>query len=251
MLNAANADGYKVSRTTVRDQAVAKLKAAITAGYLLPGQRLIERDLCELIGVSRTSIREALRLLEGEKLIVAQPHKGPCVAVPSVAEADQIYEVRAVLEALVGRHAASRGTPAQIGAIHRSVDAFERAMTRRDLPGLVEYANEFYERVFEASGDDVAADLLRSLHARISFLRATSMSSSGRAPHSLAEMRAIARAIDRHAPDVAAAACVRHVEMAAKASRRRMAQLAEGNGLAAGQTTRRRKYKIRQNSSRA
>jgi GntR family transcriptional regulator, trigonelline degradation regulator len=65
MSNAADVNGYKVSRMTVRDQAVAKLKAAIVAGHLLPGQRLIERDLCELIGVSRTSIREALRLLDG------------------------------------------------------------------------------------------------------------------------------------------------------------------------------------------
>jgi len=235
---------------TVRDQAVAKLKAAIVAGHLLPGQRLIERDLCELIGVSRTSIREALRLLEGEKLIIAPPHKGPCVAVPSVAEADQIYEVRTVLEALVGSHAASRGTPAQIEGIHRSVDAFQRAMTRKDLPGLVEYANEFYERVFEASGNDVAADLLRSLHTRISFLRATSMSNSGRAPHSLAEMRAIARAIERHNPEAAAAACVRHVKMAAKASRQRVAELSEGNGLAVKKALQRRKTRRGQASAR-
>src|SRR5271168_3504380 len=97
---------FKVSHSTVRDQAVDNLKEAIFSGFLQPGQKLVEKDLCEMCGVSRTSIREALRILEGERLIVHLPHKGPRVATPTLAEAHQIYEVRAVLEALLGRHAA-------------------------------------------------------------------------------------------------------------------------------------------------
>src|SRR5262245_50804656 len=86
--------GMKVERATVRDQTIEKLRSAIISGNLQPGQRLVEKNLCDLLGVSRTSIREALRMLEGEKLISSTPHRGPCVAIPSPQEARQIYEVR-------------------------------------------------------------------------------------------------------------------------------------------------------------
>jgi DNA-binding GntR family transcriptional regulator len=148
-----------------------------------------------------------------------------------------------VLESWAGRSAAERAKPDEVLALRRSAEAFGDAVTRNDLPSLVRLANEFYDVLFAASRNQVAAEWLKSLHARISFLRATSMSNPGRAPHSLAEMRAIARAIERRDPDAAAAACVRHVEMAAKSARRRFAELAgNANGSdAAALAERRRK----------
>lgn len=221
----------KVARSTVRNQAVEKLRSAIIAGDLRPGQRLIEKDLCDRIGVSRTSIREALRLLEGEKLIHAPPHKGPCVAVISAEEAKQIYEVRAVLERLAGSRAAQYATKEDIARLKDAVNAFARAVAQGELTRLVALANEFYAILLAASRSHVAMDILNSLNARISFLRATSMSAPGRAPHSLVEMRVIAKAIERGDPRAAGAACARHVELAARAGLRQLVKQANDGGV--------------------
>jgi len=218
MIAASAFGGMKVERSMVRDQTIEKLRSAIISGNLQPGQRLVEKNLCELLGVSRTSIREALRSLEGEKLIYSAPHRGPCVAIPSPEEARQIYEVRSLLERLLGAQAATHITPAQIERLNATVEDFDRAVTTGDRPGLVRSAGSFYDVMLEASKNDVVAGILKTLHARISLLRGTSMSTTGRAPNSLREMRAIAKAIARKDPDAAAAACARHVDLAAKAA---------------------------------
>src|SRR5512138_1076944 len=83
---------------TVRQEAVEKLRAAILAGRFQPGDRLVEADLCKVLGVSRPSLREALRSLEAERLIAIVPNRGPQIPIVSWTEAEEIYHVRALLE---------------------------------------------------------------------------------------------------------------------------------------------------------
>src|SRR5579885_3504051 len=94
----------------VREQVGARLRQAIVTGHFQPGARLIERELCTLLGVSRTSLREALRQLESDGLVVNIPHKGLVVATMTREEAEEIYQVRAAMEGLAGRLAALRAT---------------------------------------------------------------------------------------------------------------------------------------------
>src|ERR1700730_10311746 len=82
----------------LRDQVLDGLRQAIVEQRLPPGQRLIERELVEQIGVSRTTIREVLRQLTAEGLVTTIPQKGAVVAAPSPEEAADLYEVRAALE---------------------------------------------------------------------------------------------------------------------------------------------------------
>lgn len=227
-----NLQGMRISHTMVRDLAVEKLRSAIIAGDLLPGQRLIEKDLCAQIGVSRTSVREALRMLEGEKLVHADSHKGPRVATLSAEEAGQVYEVRSLLEPVAGSRAAIHATPEQIGRLNSAVEEFGVAVSRDDRMALVRLAREFYDTLLEASQNQVMAEVLRSLNARISYLRATSMSAPGRAPHSFQEMLAISKAIARKDPEAAAAACAKHVDMAARAGIARLAEQARSSPMA-------------------
>ena len=84
-----------------RDQAFDRLRDAIITGHFAPGARLIERELCEAMGVSRTSIREVLRRLEAEQLIEVEPRRGPIVARLTRKQVAEIYDVRALLEAAV------------------------------------------------------------------------------------------------------------------------------------------------------
>src|SRR6266851_4646069 len=85
---------------TLRHQVENVLRQAIMSGRFAPGARLIERELCETLGVSRTSVREALRRLEAEKLVRSVPHKGPVVAIMPKKEAADLSETRGLPEVL-------------------------------------------------------------------------------------------------------------------------------------------------------
>ena len=88
---------------SLRQKVLEQLREAIISGLLLPGARLIERELTEQMGVSRTVVREALRQLEAEHLVEVIPNKGPFVRQLSINEAEDLYRIRAVLHGLAAR----------------------------------------------------------------------------------------------------------------------------------------------------
>src|SRR3954453_2834497 len=104
----------------VREQVVDQLRQAIVEMRLKPGQRLVERELIEQTGVSRTTIREVLRQLTAEGLVMTIPQKGAVVMVPSAQEAADLYEVRATLEALAGRRFVRNADDAAIKALRKA-----------------------------------------------------------------------------------------------------------------------------------
>ena len=110
------AESLRVERAPapIRSRVLDNLRQAILERKLAPGQRLIERELVELTGVSRTSIREALRELAAEGLVTTIPNKGTVVATVTAEEARQLYQVRSALEGLAGL-LSSRTPPARSG----------------------------------------------------------------------------------------------------------------------------------------
>jgi DNA-binding GntR family transcriptional regulator len=98
----------------VRDKVVDALRQAILDGILKPGRRLTERELTELTGVSRTSVREALRRLQAEGLVEESPSRGLRVALPTAEEIEQIYEIRAELEPLAVRLFVERASEQEV-----------------------------------------------------------------------------------------------------------------------------------------
>jgi len=201
---------------SLRIQVEDKLRQAIASGRFKPGQRLVERELCELIGVGRTSVREALRQLEAEGLITSYPHRGPVVSTISYEEAAQLYSVRALLESFAGQEFAENGSAEDIENLGRVVDEFAAAAESGSGSNLIATKTAFYECLMNGSGNVFVKQMLTSLHNRVTLLRMTSMTQPGRLKHSVAEIREIAAAIsDRNGPK-AAAACKHHIDMAAK-----------------------------------
>ncbi|BCB75727.1 GntR family transcriptional regulator [Phytohabitans flavus] len=211
------ANTLRVERTPalIRSQVVENLRQAILDRRLAPGQRLIERELVELTGVSRTSVREALRELAAEGLVTAIPNRGTIVTSVSAEEARQLYQVRSVLEALAGRLFVEQASPAQRKALVRAIERIER-LTAKGSPVLAA-KDAFYDVLFEGGGNDALRSVVGSLHARVSVLRSLSLSVSGRVEHSTKELRAIVDAVLANDADAAAAACARHVEEAGRA----------------------------------
>lgn len=208
---------------TLRGLVEDKLREAISSGHFKPGQRLVERELCEMIGVGRTSVREALRQLEAEGLITSHPHRGPSVSIVSAEEAKQLYAVRALLEGFSGQQFALTGTEAAIQKLEANVDAFAAAaerfqadpqpQTRREL---IEAKTAFYACLMEGGRNVFVAQMLTSLHNRVTLLRITSMTQEGRLANSVAEIREIVAAIKARDGARAAEACRVHIDTAAK-----------------------------------
>ncbi len=203
---------------TLRHQIVERLKEAIELGQLLPGARLIDRDLCERMGVSRTSIREAVRELEAAGLITTLPNKGSIVSIVTPEMARSIYETRAVLEGLAARLFARRASTDQIVAIKNAVDELASVYTNYTPQGMMRAKTEFYRILLEGCGNPIVADMLRIIHTRVSQLRATSHSNPLRAERSIAEIREIVAAFEARNDEAAWYKCVRHIENAAEAA---------------------------------
>jgi DNA-binding GntR family transcriptional regulator len=209
----------KVAPQTVQLQTVTKLRDAILHGFFRPGEKLVEGELCRAMGVSRSSIREALRRLEAEKLITIVPNKGPSVTEITWAQAEDIYHTRALLEGEAAALAAKRATPADVAAMGEALQAFDQAVAEDDAAGRLTATARFYEAILQSCGNSLIGELLQGLLARINFLRARSMSQSGRSTFSASEMRRMLNAIEQRDEREARAAAVEHVEAACAAAR--------------------------------
>jgi len=202
----------------LREQVVVRLREAIARGHFLPGERLRERVLCELTGVSRTSLREALRELESEGLLTSVPNRGIMVSPIDPDLAYATFELRGVLEGLAVTLFVQRAGPADIQRLKDAFQVLKQAYESGDSASRLEGKNQFYGAILEAAGNPLLKPMLKSIHVRVSQLRAASLTQPSRLPESLEEFAALFEAlVDR---DLAAAqeACQRHVEKAAAAA---------------------------------
>jgi DNA-binding GntR family transcriptional regulator len=200
----------------VRQQVAEVLRAAITSGRFAPGQRLVEKDLCELTGVSRASVREALRQLESEGLIETLPNRGPSVTKLTPQDAASIYQVRGALEALAAQLFASQASDAQVEQLEAAVRVLEQAYKAEDVDRIVAAKRRFYAVLFEGSANSMIASILNTMNARITMLRRVSLSSPKRGAASIREIRAVMSAIRKRDPQAAYEASAHHIRQAAK-----------------------------------
>lgn len=195
----------------LRHQVTDRLRAAIQDGRLPEGSRLVERQVCVMLGVSRTLVREALRQLEVEGYVVNRPRHGLAVAGLDVVTVRGIYEVRAALEALGGSLFVRRADEAHRKRLRAAHVAFGDAHDRADPTAIIETTADFYDAVFAGAQNEIIATTLRPLGGRIQLLRARSLSVEGRRLESRGEMDAIHGALHGTDPDLAWRLCWEHV----------------------------------------
>lgn len=211
-------DGITLVAAPLRKQVIELLRNAIVSFEYEPGERLVERDLCERFGVSRTVIREALRHLEAEGLVHLVANRGPVVATTSPGEASGFYEVREVLEALAARRCAERATNAQRKKLKQALSRVAEAYEQGALEKQLEAKDNFYQALCEGTNQPVIGATLRSINVRVQVLRGLSLRSSGRTQESLAELRAVVAAVVAGDADTAADLAAQHVRNAAAAA---------------------------------
>ncbi len=154
----------------VRQQLVDVLRRAILSLRFRPGQHLIERELCALTGVSRTSLREGLRQLEGDGLVEIIPHKGPRVAKATARQAREIYDARVLLESYLGRVVAQRATASEIEQLRLISIQTAAAIRARDKFAVIAAKNAFYALVLNIVDNGEIAAVLRKFFGRLSLL---------------------------------------------------------------------------------
>lgn len=203
-----------IVRVPVRQQVEEAIKAMIVEGTLSSGHRLIERECCEVLGVSRSILREAFRRLEAERLLARVPGKGLVVSEIGIEEAREIYRVRALLESEAARTFAATAKAADIAALARCMVEIDEALRTRDAAGLRRAKNGFYATLVGRCGNATLAELLRLVHGRIQLLRTTTLAEPGRMAVAAAELREILAAIQAGRPDAARAASLLHIQNA-------------------------------------
>ena len=217
------------TRSPRREETVRNLRNAIIRGYLKPGEHLIERELCELTGVSRTSIREALRQLEAEGLVESIANKGPCVAAVTLETARDVFEIREALECTLYETFAKRASSEQIKAFAREVERVERVYGQGLEEEMDDACEAYYGVLFEGSGNKSIGPILRSLLARLAVLRRRALMKPGSASEVITDTRRILEAIERRDPAAACEAGRRHVRSVANAAMEVLAGMEEKN----------------------
>jgi DNA-binding GntR family transcriptional regulator len=199
---------------SVRSLVEVELRKAIISGRFAPGTHLSDRLLCEEFGVSRSIIREATRLLEAEGLVTAIPQRGPFVAFVTAAEAVQIYEVRAALEACAGQGFAERASDAERAELEAVFADLARMKAHASQADLLEAKRRFYAVLLRGCRNAYVARMLGQLLNRNNQLRAMSLSTPGRLVNTIRELRRIMEAIRDRDGEGSAAACRDHVRAA-------------------------------------
>lgn len=203
-------DSYK----PLRDVVVESIRQAIISGQFPPGMRLMELQLAEEMGVSRTPVREAIRKMELEGLVVMIPRRGAYVADISIKDINEVYEVRTALDVLSAGLAAERIDKSEIQEM-RELLAEEAALVEaKDYPRIIDNDTAFHDVIYRASGNTRCMNIISNLREQITAIRGRSMPYPGRVEIMLKEHRAIFDAIAAGKVEKAQEAVRTHMENA-------------------------------------
>jgi phosphonate utilization transcriptional regulator len=198
----------------------AELEALILSGELAPGDKLTELTLAARLGVSRGPVREAFRLLEEAGLVRTEKNRGVFVRQVALAEALEIYDLRAAIESWVGRRLAEAAGTAEVKELRGLVEAMERAVRDDDGSTYHRLNLRFHDRLVELTGNAKLLTIYRRLIRELSLYRRLNLAVAGLMPQSASEHRQILKAIAAGDGDAASRALEAHV----LESRRRTAE---------------------------
>lgn len=209
-------DGYK----PLRDVVFETMRDAIITQVLKPGERLMEIQLADEMGVSRTPVREAIRKLELEGLVVMVPRKGAYVAGVSMKDIHEVYEVRSALEMLAVTLAAERITEEELDALERQVLRESEEEDRQDgsdLDNIIYIDSSFHDIIYQAAHNQRLVQFVNILQEQLQRFRAASLARPGRSKTALEEHKQIVEALSERNGELAAKLAREHIENAENA----------------------------------
>ncbi len=173
-----------------------KLENAILSGYFKPRERLVERDLLAHFDVSRTVIREVLKMLEGKGLVKITPYRGAVVVDLTADEVEQIFFLRLKLEAIAAGLVVENITRIEIQRLKRLCNELEKDLTER-TDQMIEKDNEFHRALFRASGNIYLNEMIDYLSTKVHMVKFNAWSLPNRIEQSILEHKAMIAALER------------------------------------------------------
>lgn len=184
-----------IERRPLHNELAERLRHLIIEGDLAPGEKLSERDLCSRFAVSRTPLREALKVLSAEGLVRLVPHRGAAVAKLTLADLEEAFPIMGALEAVAGELACRHITDTEIdeiGALHAEM---VRAYEARDLSGYFALNQDIHEKIFAAARNPTLTQMQRGLAGRVRRARYMANMSAARWAQAVREHEAILAAL--------------------------------------------------------
>lgn len=203
-----NMDAY----LPLRDVVFNTLREAILKGDLKPGERLMELQLASKLGVSRTPIREAIRMLEQEGLAVTMPRRGAEVAKMTLKDMEDVLEIRDALDELAVRLACDRITGEQLKQLVEVKEAFETSTKSGDVKKIADSDVRFHDIIYEATGNPKLVTMLNNLREQVYRYRVECIKDPQNYPTLIAEHEAIVEGVKNRDAASATRAMHAHVE---------------------------------------
>lgn len=201
---------------TLRELCLDKVRNAIITGYFPSGKRLVERTLCEELGVSRSVVREVIRYLEAEGLVEILPNKGPIVSLLNWDIASQIYEIRLLLEQSAVVDCTKNLDEKTAEKLKLLLEDLKAAFAADDINLIIATSTRLYETIFTTANHHIAWEVVQRLNGRISRLRAMTMKSTKREISGYQRIKNMCEAIYLHKdPEKAKQAVAEHITEAA------------------------------------
>ncbi len=223
-------DSYQPLREVVCES----LREAIRRGILKPGERVMEIQLAEELGVSRTPVREAIRKLELEGYVVMMPRRGTYVANMSIRDINEIFEIRTSLESLSNGLAAEHITDEELEHLQRLLVIIGGYIKEGNMEKIVETDIEFHDLMYHAARNQRLVGIISNLRDQLTRFRTLSMSHPGRLEATLEEHKAIVEAIANGDRRSASKAAERHMENSEKTLLQAMEAMKEKRSKAKG-----------------
>lgn len=181
------AEIVEISRLSLHDQVAVRLRTMLVEGRIAPGAKLNERELCEQLRVSRTPLREAIKLLAAEGLVDLLPNRGAAAVKLTEADILNTFEVLASLEGLSGELAAQRITDEEIAEMRATHYEMMASFTRRDLSGYYRLNAKIHTAINDAARNPVLSSTYRSINARVQSLRFRTNQNEAKWKHAVGE----------------------------------------------------------------
>ncbi len=195
----------RILRATLHDELTARIRDQINEGELAPGTRVPERLLCERFGVSRTPLREALKVLASEGLLELSPNRGATVSRLTVEDVEEVFPVMGALEALAGELACAHITEEELAEIRALHYQMVLHYTRGERPAYFQLNQAIHEKILAAAHNNTLSNQYRGLAGRIRRARYLANMSKARWAEAVAEHAEILAALsERDGPRLAA-----------------------------------------------
>ncbi|QIB32836.1 GntR family transcriptional regulator [Ancylobacter pratisalsi] len=176
----AMSDTAIIRRRSLHDELAAQLRDMLVNGELKAGDKISEQGLCTRFGVSRTPLREALKVLANEGLLILSPNRGASVARVSPEEVDELFPIMGAMEALAGEAACANASDADIAEMQVMHDEMLAAYRASDAATYLRLNRQIHEAFFDLAGNHALTQFYQTLMVRIHAVRFFAQKSSAR-----------------------------------------------------------------------